>query len=342
MKALEVYEVPIKTPEFRNSICINDEVSSIAFSPVDDKIAIRRCNTLIEIYDNYGLNENNDNKAIRQIGKILRFNTDNTDKSVCFSPDGQFIVYSTVVPDEGNVINITGIMHNTKDKNIQSSYGHPRSLRGRIHTIVISPNGEIIASASSEQVIRIGFLKQEKTDLLPHDNTVKSIAIRPDSNTLAAGDCKGNILLWNLKTLKALEEKEFGIPEQLNTFTIISSLTFSPDGQSLAVAGKGKSKCQDKLCIWKLGTKQVVEIFPNQRFVNSIAYNPVDNRILVSAGKDKTIKLWNIKSKSPQEEICTLDKHKEIVTSVAFSYDGKFLASGSRDGIVHIWDTLSI
>ena len=30
--------------------------------------------------------------------------------------------------------------------------------------------------------------------------------------------------------------------------------------------------------------------------------------------------------------------HSDSVTSSAFSYDGKFLASGSMDGIVQVWD----
>lgn len=30
--------------------------------------------------------------------------------------------------------------------------------------------------------------------------------------------------------------------------------------------------------------------------------------------------------------------HSDSVSSLAFSYDGKFLASGSMDGIVQVWD----
>ncbi|MEI1375674.1 WD40 repeat domain-containing protein [Nostoc sp. UHCC 0926] len=330
LKLLKAYQVPIKVPKFYTAIPINDEVSSIAFSPVDNKIAIRSYNTLIQIFS---LSKDNKPIFFKQIGKKVSFTGFDTDKSVCFSPDGKFIVYSTVVPTEKNVINITSIL---SGENIQSSYGHPQLYDGRIHTIVFSPNGQIIASASNEQAIRIGFFKQEKKDLLPHDNIVKNIAISPDSHTLASGDKKGNISLWNLKTL---QKKEIWIPQELKQFTRIRSLIFSPDGQTLAVAGDTNSKV--KLCIWKLETQEVVEIFPQQTIVNSIAYNPVDSRILVSAGKDKTIKLWNIRS--PQSEIWTLDsRHTKEVTSVAFSRDGKFLASGSKDGIVNIWNTGSI
>ncbi len=332
LKLLKAYQAPIKKPSFRTNIAIEDEVSSIAFSPVDDKIAIRSYNTLIRIF-NLSKNDFQQFGNFQQFGRKLSIGAFDTDKSVCFSPNGEFIVYSTVVSIESNVINITSIMP-TKPKNMQSSYGHPQFFSGRIHSIVFSPDGKIIASASDEQVIRIRFFERKKNDLLPHENIVKSIAISPNSQTLASGDNKGNISLWDLKTL---QKKEILIPQILKQFTRIKSLTFSPDGQTLAAASQDGNSA--KLCIWKLETEEVVEIHSKQKIVNSIAYNPADSRILVSAGRDKTIKLWNISS---GKEICTLSQHTKEVTSVAFSSNGKLLASGSKDGIVNIWDTGSI
>ena len=62
--------------------------------------------------------------------------------------------------------------------------------------------------------------------------------------------------------------------------------------------------------------------------------NPNMNLILASASFDSTVRLWDV-----DRGLCihTLTKHTEPVYSVAFSPDGKYLASGSFDKCVHIW-----
>jgi WD40 repeat protein len=55
---------------------------------------------------------------------------------------------------------------------------------------------------------------------------------------------------------------------------------------------------------------------------------------LVSSGHEKAVKLWSVKS---QKEVTTLQGYSLDVHSIAFSPDGKYLASGSRDNTVKVW-----
>ncbi|KAG7253012.1 hypothetical protein CRUP_013976, partial [Coryphaenoides rupestris] len=58
----------------------------------------------------------------------------------------------------------------------------------------------------------------------------------------------------------------------------------------------------------------------------------------INASFDSTVRLWDV-----ERGVCihTLTKHQEPVYSVAFSPDGKHLASGSFDKSVHIWNTMT-
>ena len=61
-------------------------------------------------------------------------------------------------------------------------------------------------------------------------------------------------------------------------------------------------------------------------------------RLLASASRDGTVKLWGIAS---GKVIHVLEAHRDWVLSVAFSSDGQTLASGGHDWVVRIWDVTS-
>ena len=61
---------------------------------------------------------------------------------------------------------------------------------------------------------------------------------------------------------------------------------------------------------------------------------------MASGSLDKTIKVWEIDSLNPQQSKLALTcvGHKDFVLSVAFSPDGKWIISGSKDRTAQFWD----
>jgi WD40 repeat protein len=68
--------------------------------------------------------------------------------------------------------------------------------------------------------------------------------------------------------------------------------------------------------------------------VSALAFSP-DRRFLASAGKDRTIRIWDL---GAFRVIRTLTGHKKEVTALAFSPDGKLLASAGEDGTIRVWN----
>jgi WD40 repeat protein len=68
--------------------------------------------------------------------------------------------------------------------------------------------------------------------------------------------------------------------------------------------------------------------------VTALVLTP-DNRLAISASKDKTIKIWDLERR---EEIQTLYGHNDRVTDLALTPDSSRVLSASWDGTIRIWD----
>ena len=94
--------------------------------------------------------------------------------------------------------------------------------------------------------------------------------------------------------------------------------------------------------IWLLGLTDersidnLATLKAHQLSVNGIAFNPIEGEVtFASVSSDRRVILWGMESKTP---LNILTAHTQAVKTLAFSPDGKLLATGGDDGLIIIWD----
>ncbi|XP_054462820.1 coronin-7 [Anoplopoma fimbria] len=119
----------------------------------------------------------------------------------------------------------------------------------------------------------------------------------------------------------------------------VVDLAWNPfDPQRLAVAGDDA-----KIRVWLVpegGLKETltepeVILRGHTEKIYSIVFHPLASGLLVSSSYDLTVRLWNLEK---EEEVKVLTGHQDQIFCMAWSPDGKLLATVCKDGKVRIYD----
>ncbi|MDT4895213.1 MAG: eukaryotic-like serine/threonine-protein kinase [Acidobacteriota bacterium] len=142
-------------------------------------------------------------------------------------------------------------------------------------------------------------------------------------------------LNWEYRFLQNLSEpkgKLLAIPHEAEVWNI----AFSPDSSKMATA------CADGFArIYEVPSgKLLTTTAVQEKNVWRVKFSP-DGRFLATASGDmssSSAKIWDAATGS---EFLSLVGHTARVRAIDFSFDGKLIATGSRDKTVRIWDALN-
>jgi hypothetical protein len=212
---------------------------------------------------------------------------------------------------------------------------------GDVFCVAVAPDGKALATGGSDGVVRLWDpdTGKELRRFTGHDGWVFSVAFSPDGQALASGGKDRTVRVWGVATGKELCRLA-GHQGQ------VTFVAFSPGGKLLASKGQDHT-----LRLWDLADGRELRrlgVRDEKTHLNepncSFAFSP-DGRAVVSASgvegvfpnhRGRTLRLWDTAS---GEELRHFVGSRPSFGSVAFSPDGKTLASGSlNEPRIRLWN----
>ena len=296
-------------------------VYSLAFSPNDEILAIGNYNDIF-LWD-----------TKTQKFRATLIGHESTVSFQKFSPDSTILASASAwYTDQGTAI---WLWDTATAQHITTLLGHI----GGVRLFEFSTDSNTLASTSDDLSIRLWDINtgKLKKSLTGHKADLFSLEFSPDGVNLIGRGWDSTIHSWDLETGK--HRNDFTGQTQLRTtkfpqknsarITWYSPVVFSADKQTFHCAN-----ADNTIWVCDTNTGELIKKFTAYTFTPyRVVFSP-DRRTVANAGPNDTIHLWNMDSGIRK---VVLKANIENVRPIAFSYDGKMLASTGEESI-QLWD----
>lgn len=190
-------------------------------------------------------------------------------------------------------------------------------------TVAFSPDRKYAASKGDYHTIHVWEVSTGKEiAYMIHDGVVNSISFSQDGKYLVSGSDDKTARIWETTTGKEII--------RLVHSHFVVSVIFSSNGKYVMTGTRGFDLTAH---IWEATTGKEIATYSNDRSeipATSIAFGPNDKYVEFKVN-DKVVRMWDILTG-------TEVPHDVARTSVAFSSDGRYMASDNEyDDTVRVW-----
>lgn len=206
-----------------------------------------------------------------------------------------------------------------------------------IRSIAWSPNGEYIASAGEDCIVRVwqpGAGGSTRFRYTNHSEWVYAVTWSPDGRRIASASGDHTVQVWDPAASQSWF-KNFALHMGLQAVvyrghtSAVHGVTWSPDGQYIASAGNDNT-----VQVWEVATQHNLVMLQHSDIAWSVQWSPYGTYI-ASASKDHTVSVWDAMSGRNAQVFKT---PSAVALALAWSPDGKRIVLGLNDHSAQIWD----
>ncbi len=246
----------------------------------------------------------------------------------------------------------------------------PRMLKGHdvdTCSLAFTPDGQTLVSSGFDGTVRLWELSGNRRDgpEFKVESWIHAVVLSRDSKYVAVLSAPDHLVLWDIAAAREVATRDFA-----NSYE--GQIEFAPDGKRVCVSSGGVARWFELPSLKQLGEEpadrltfaedgrfamlardgQIVRrdfpsgletvldshiFFDRPQTYGSTCNSALspDGELFVVAGEAGKMAMWNTRRPGPP---VVLAGHKMSLYGVAWSPDGRLLASASWDGLVGLWD----